>query len=447
MGAELTVKLIEIALNKGVDEAEAYVRESKNLSIEVKKQQIDTIESSVTAGYCIRVVKDSRIGFSYSTNPDEIKAVAEKAIEASKYSEPDSHIGLPLKAEPLNMTSVEVFDNNITLLSENDAIDQVFLIESSALREDKSIKKIRRASGSFTISNTYIMNSRGINLHYPSTVCSASIMAIAEEGNDSQIGWDYEGSRFLRNISFEQVGRNAAKRAVQLLKSRKITPIKGFVLLDNLVSSGFLGILSSSLSAESVQKKKSIFVGKMGELVFNQRFNIIDSGLLDEKPGSKPVDDEGVPTTSKTLIEGGILSGFLHNTYTAKVNGEMSTGNAVRGGFRGLPSVGPTNFYIEPVSKEHTGNIEKTIKMVDKGLYVTETMGMHTANPITGEFSVGASGLWIENGEIKYPVKEAVISGNILHLFKNVVIIGDDLKFYGNIGSPFILIEGIDISG
>jgi PmbA protein len=196
-----------------------------------------------------------------------------------------------------------------------------------------------------------------------------------------------------------------------------------------------------------VQKGKSMLAGKIGKSVLNHRLNVIDSGLLNKKLGSKPVDDEGVPTTNKTLIEKGILKGFLHNTYTAKKDNVRSTGNAVRGGYTGIPSVGPANIYIEPVSREHTADLEGLIKHIDRGLYVTETMGMHTANPISGEFSVGASGLWIELGEVKHPVKEAVISGNVLDLFKSVMVIGDDLRFYGNIGAPSLLIEGIDISG
>jgi PmbA protein len=190
-----------------------------------------------------------------------------------------------------------------------------------------------------------------------------------------------------------------------------------------------------------------MLAGKKGELVISQRLNIIDSGLINGKLGSKPVDDEGVATTYKILIDKGVLNGFLYNTYTSRKDNVKSTGNAVRGGFTGLPSVGPSNIYIEPVSKEYTADLSSLIKNMRKGLYVTETMGMHTVNPISGEFSVGASGLWIENGEIQYSAKEAVISGDILQLFKNVLMVGDDIRFYGNIGAPSLLIEGIDISG
>lgn len=452
MDKEFLLKLLDIALKTGADKAEVYAKESKNLSIEVREQKIDTLESSITNGYCLRIIKDNRLGFSYSTNPDEINIVAEKAIESSKYAEPDEFLELPSThpSPPLSKGvtgGVKIFDNDIVSLSEKDAIDRVLLIERAASHEDSRIKKVRKASGSFSVNNTYIINSGSVNAHYSSTACSAQLIAIGEEGSESQMGWDYEGSRFLKEVSFEQVGRNAAKRAVQLLGARKITSAKGFVLLDNSIVSEFLGLLSSALSAESVQKKKSMLAGKIGETVLSEKLNIIDNGLLDGRLGSKPVDDEGFPTANKTLIEKGVLKGFLYNTYTAKKDGVSSTGNAARGGFTGLPTVGPTNLYLEPTSQEFTNNFNGLVKTVDKGLYVIETMGMHTANPISGEFSVGASGLWIENGEIKYPVKEAVISGNILDLFKNVAMIGDDLRFYGNIGAPSLLIERIDISG
>lgn len=450
MNTEFAQRLVEIAIKKGADEAEAYAKTSKNLNIEVRDQKIDTLESSAIAGYCVRIIRDSRLGFSYSTDPSGIEAAVEKAIESSRYSEPDEYLGLPSvhqsSAYSSSCRQPLIFDNEVASISEDTAIDLAFLIESSALKQDKRIKKIRKASGSFSTNNTFIVNSKGVNVYYTSTACSAQIMAVAEESGDSQMGWDYQGGRFLNEISFQSVGINAAQRALQLLGAKKITPVKGFVLLSNAVSSAFLGILQAALSAESVQKKKSMFAGRVGETVMSDRINIADSGMLDGKLGSKPFDDEGMPTMHKTLINSGMLTGFLHNTYTAKKDGVNSTGNAIRGGFTGLPAIGPTNLYIEPVSEKYTAGFQELIKIMDKGLYVIETMGMHTANPISGDFSVGVSGLWVENGEIKYPVKEAVISGNILEMFKKVSITGDDLRFYGSIGSPCLLIQNIDIS-
>jgi len=162
--------------------------------------------------------------------------------------------------------------------------------------------------------------------------------------------------------------------------------------------------------------------------------------------GTRPFDDEGIVTSEKILIKEGALQGFLHNAYTAKKDGVHSTGNAVRGGYTGLPSVGISNLYLKVVSETDIIPFNKLTASLDKGLYITEALGVHTANPITGEFSIGVSGLWIENGEIQFPVKEAVISGDVLGLFQKIEAAGDDMRFYGNIGTPSLLIGPTDIS-
>ncbi|NTU43110.1 MAG: TldD/PmbA family protein [Nitrospirales bacterium] len=443
MDRDFGARLLEAALRKGADAAEVYTRVSKNLTVEVKDQEVDTLETSLSGGYGIRVIRDHRLGFSYSTDLNDWESVAGRAVEASRYAEPDESLCLPVRSEG---SSVEIYDPRVVSVLESEARDYALVMERAAMNEDPRITKIRKASGSFTKNDTYIVNSLGVDCHYTSTGCSAQILAIAEEGDEGQMGWDYEGSRFLGEIGFERVGRNAALRAASLLGSRKISPSKGFVLLDNAVVTEFLGILASGLSSEAVQKKKSLLEGKVGERIISPRLHITDSGILAGKLGSRPVDDEGVATTEKRLVEEGVLKGFLYNTYTARKEGRLSTGNAARGGFSGLPTVGPTNLFIEPSSPAHRSDRAGIMKAMGKGLIVTETMGMHTANPITGEFSVGASGLWVEGGEIQYPVKEAVISGTILDLFSHVVLAGDDLRFYGAIGSPSLLIEGIDIS-
>ncbi|HSB51853.1 MAG TPA: TldD/PmbA family protein [Dissulfurispiraceae bacterium] len=437
-------KLVDAALSRGADQAEAYVRRERGLGVEVKGQKVESLEASTTMGYSIRLIRDGRLGFSFSTNPAEIMRVIESALEASRYTEPDAFNGLPAKAEP---SAVATFDNETASISESAAVELTMLLERSAFSEDRRIAKIRKAAGHFGSSDTAIVNSLGISVEYPSTFVSAQIMAVAEEGSESQAGWDYEGSRFLRDVSFERVGKNAARRAISILGAEKTTPARGFVLLDSSVAYEFLSILSASLSAEAVQKGKSMLAQRKGDVVMSPLVNVVDNGLMVGKTGSRPVDAEGVPTTNKTLIERGVLKGFLFNTYCARKGGGVSTGNAVRSGHAGLPVVGPTNFFIEPAEMLDAVPFDSLVAAVDSGIYVIETMGMHTANPISGDFSVGASGLRIEGGRIGRPFKEAIISGNILDLFRNIRLVGDDLKFYGSIGSPTLLIEGIDISG
>jgi PmbA protein len=440
---EFAGELLNIAVKKSTDEAEVYIKSSKGLSIEVKNQKIDAFESSLSFGYSLRVIKDKRLGFFYSTDRSDIDSVVDNAIQGARWSDTDEYLELPgISASE----SIETFDSKVDSIKEDDAIKKVCLLEESAYREDKRIKKIRQAVGTFSSTETIIVNSKGIDAQYSSTACTAHIMAIAENGVDSQIGWDFAGNRFIDEVSFEEVGRNAARRATQLLGAKRVNTIKAHVVLDDAVATDFLKIFAASLSSESIQKGRSLLSGKLGRQVISSKINIIDNGLLSGKLGSRPIDDEGVPPREKALIKEGVLQGYLYNTYTAKKDGVSSTGNAVRSGFSGLPSVGISNLYIEAASKSNIMNLKELFNLVNKGLYITEAMGVHTANPISGEFSIGVSGLWIENGEIKFPVKEAVISGNVLEFFGKIEALGDNLRFYGNIGSPSLLIGPTDIS-
>jgi len=440
---EFAEDIISSALGKGAEEAEVYVKSSKNLSIEVKDQKIDALESSLSFGFSLRVFRDKRLGFAYSTKRDDVGSLIDKAVEAARWADRDEYLNMPGASVS---QSVDIFDPRIRSIGEEEAVTKVSLMEKSAYEEDERIKNIRKARGSFSESDVVIMNSKGIDTHYPSTACSAHIMAIAEEGLHSQMGWYFSGSRFLGEVSFEEVGRNAARRAVQLLGSKKVNAQKAHVILDNTVAAEFIEVFAPSLSSENVQKGKSLLSGKLGKRVVSSKISIIDNGLLPGKLGSSPVDDEGVSTKGKTLIREGLLQSYLYNTYTAKKDGVLSTGNSVRRGFSSPPSVGITNLYIEAVSRNDIMGINELFRAVDKCLYIIEAMGIHFVNPISGEFSLGVSGLWIEKGEVAFPVKEAIISGNLLSFFETVEAFGEDPRFFGNTGAPSILFGTTDIS-
>ncbi|HHU33232.1 MAG TPA: TldD/PmbA family protein, partial [Clostridia bacterium] len=190
-------------------------------------------------------------------------------------------------------------------------------------------------------------------------------------------------------------------------------------------------------------KGKSVFSGKVGKKVSSTAITIIDDGALPGAILSSPFDGEGVRTQETILIEEGILQGFLHNSYTAAKEGVSSTGNGIRGSFKGTPEVGTTNFYIKPGSITQ----EELIKDISKGLYVTEVMGIHTANPISGDFSVGAAGLLIENGVLTTPVRGIAIAGNIIELLESVDLAANDLTFFVGRGSPTLRIAKMTISG
>ncbi|TAN39393.1 MAG: TldD/PmbA family protein [Nitrospirae bacterium] len=440
---EFADSLVSRALGLGADQAEAYVRSSRSLSVEVKDQACDSLRSSRSFGYGLRVIRDGCLGFAYSTDPGDAEPVIRNAVDSARNNDRDSYLGLP---ESGDYPDVEVHDPAVAQIREEDALALAMEIEKAAQGTDRRITKVRKAAATFSESEHLIVNSRSVRASYTSTACSAQITAIAEEQGEAQVGSDYSGSRFLRDVSFGEVGRQAAGHALRLLGSRRISAQKTTVILDRSVSVDFLGILASGLSAEAVQKGRSLLSGRLGQKVMHGGITVLDNGLLPGGLGSSPFDAEGVGVRKKVLIEQGVLQGYLHNTYTAAKGSGVSTGNAVRGGFSSMPTVGITNLYIEPYQGPGRATPADLYSLAGSGLHIYDAMGVHTANPVTGDFSVGVTGIWFENGLAKYPVKEAVLSGNILDLFGKAEALGSDLRFYGNIGAPSLIITDLDIS-
>jgi PmbA protein len=433
--------IIKKAMDKGCDAAEVFMKSSRGVSAEAKNGSVEALEVSLDRGIALKVIRNRRLGFSYTTAPEEIGKMIEDAVQGAEWTGADEYTCIPEFAPP---EDVLIFDDKLKEIREEDVIRDALLLEGSALSFDERIRKVRKAEVSAGTGTTTIVNSKGVNLTYHSSHYSSYLTALAEDGSgDGQMGWDYAGSRRMSDIDAELVGREAARRAIELLGSRKISAVKAPVILSPSVAGEFLDILSVSVSAEAVQKRRSFLAGKVGQTIISPLVDIIDDARMEWHVGTRPVDDEGVPSRTKTVISSGVLNGYIHNTYTAKKDGTVSTGNALRGGFKGLPGVGVSNFYIKPSDEGPAGGL---VRSLSRGIVILGAMGVHTANPVSGDFSIGISGLWIENGEAVYPVKEAVISGNVLEMFKKVEAVGNDLKFYGSTGSPSLLIGDMDIS-
>lgn len=448
----LAEDIVKKAINRGAENTEVFIKTGKRLSVEAKNSSVEAIKSARDFGIALRVINKQRLGFAFATSPNDIKNMVDKAVEAARWTTEDEYIDIP---EHQSVSDVLILDEELKDIKEEEVIKNALLLEKTALDFDARIKKVRKAEIILNVGEIVIFNSNGVKISYEGSKITTLVNVLASNGKDSQAGWDFSISRRLRDIDFISVAEGASKKAISLLGSRRITSVKAPVILDSAVAANFLGIFAASISAEAVQKKRSFLVDKIGKTVTNNIINIIDDGIMPWKVGTRPVDDEGVPMAKKVIVSQGILMGFIHNTYTAKRENISSTGNAIRGNFRNLPGIGVTNLYIEPAKKQNTERRTRKadflkdnnlLQSVPKALLVLETMGMHTANPVSGDFSIGVSGLWIENGTPSYPVKEAVISGNILNLFNKIDRVGDDLRFYGNIGSPCLLIGDMDIS-
>ena len=317
------------------------------------------------------------------------------------------------------------------------------MIEREALSYDKRITKIRKASYHEQMVKKHLINSYGVNLTHRNTLFSASIVVVAEEKKDSQTGWDFAFSRHYQELATDSIGRAASVEALGLLGAQSSPSLRGPVVLDSGVSYQFLALLAQSFLAESVHKKKSLLRGQLHQKIFSDIITIVDDGLYPRGMATAPFDGEGVVRQCTPLVEQGVLIQFLYDTYCAKKDSARSTGNASRGSIMGTPNVGYSNLFIQK------GNVNPAdmIASVEKGFLVNEVMGMHTANPITGDFSLGVTGFLIRNGKKITPVKGLALAGNIITLFKNVLQVGSDLRFYGKVGSPTLLIESMEISG
>lgn len=441
---DIARKGVELLSRTNAAGYDVYVRSSRSTSVEVKSQVLDAYEESGTWGVGVRAMLDGgRMGFAYSTGSDgALEEAVRAAVANAAVAEPDEHNCIPAKPSA-PYPAAEEYDPEVPAISEQDKISRAMAIEKAALGADSRVKRVRKSSASFTESAWALASSTGIVAASRGTYLGCGIMVVAEDESGSQMGYDFDYRRRDGEIDYAAVGSNAAARAIGLLGAKKASSGMFPVVLDNMVASEFLGVLSASFSAESVIKGKSMLADKMGKQVCADMVDIYDDALLPGGAGTRPFDDEGVASQKTPLVTDGALRGFLHSSYTAKRYGAVSTGNASRSGFRSQPGVGGTNLYLD----KGTATQEELIAGVSSGLIVREVLGMHTANPITGDFSVGVSGHWIEGGSISYPVKEAAISGNILAMFMGIDSLGSDLRFRGRIGAPSILLKPISVSG
>jgi len=433
-----------VLAGKGLNGFDVYVRASSSTSVEVRERTLDAFEEASTWGVGIRALRtDSRMGFAFSTgSPDAGIEAARQAVENASIAEPDEYnviAGLPTDVYP----DVVEFDETASSLTEAEKIDRAVRVEAAALDADPRIKRVRKASASYSEAAWAIVSSNGLEVSSRGTYFSTGVMAVAESDGESQMGYDFDTRRRQSEIDYAAVGRAAAMEALSLLGARK--PSSGLypVILDNRIATEFLGVLASSFSAEAVIKGRSLLADKVGTKVCSELINIHDDGLMPGGAATRSFDDEGIPCRRTPLIVEGVFRGFLQNTYTAAKTGSFTTGNAARGGFRSQPTVGLMNLYIERGDKTP----EELVGSVKNGLLVNGVLGMHTANPVSGDFSVGVSGMWITDGKTSYPVREAAVSGNILDIFAGVEAVGSDLKFMGRMGSPSLLLRPLSISG
>lgn len=427
-----------------LDGYEIVISHSRDLSVEAKGGKLDAFKCSEPFGVAVRVQKGQGLGFSFSTtlDPAALARMAEGAIVAARMQTPDPcHVlPAPFVAYP---ELPDLFDPALSGIPEQLKIARALELERLVLSRDQRIKRVRKCSYGESVYGVLIRNSHGLSAGYRGSYVSCSVSVVAEAEGDAQMGWDFDFSNSFSGIDLERIAERAGSKATALLGARPIPTMRCQAVFDNRVATDLLEVISASFLAENVQKGKSLFRGRVGERLFSELVTVRDRGLLPGGMGSAPCDGEGVPQQDTRLVADGVLEGFLYDSYWGKRMAAVSTGNAVRAGVKGPPKMGVHNLCIEPGGNTR----EALLSGVAKGVLITDVMGMHTANPISGDFSVGAAGFYLEGGAIRHPVKGIAIAGNLLELFRGIDMVGDDLRFFGSVGSPALRVAELDVSG
>ncbi|OPX86586.1 MAG: peptidase PmbA [Pelotomaculum sp. PtaB.Bin104] len=434
---------VDRARQLGVEMAEAYISSSKELIIDVRKKSVETLKFAEECGLGLRVISGGRVGFSFSTDlsPAGVAETVQRALTNCGKTTADPYHCLPSPDQVY--PELDIYDHGIRASTVEDKIELAKSMEQVALDYDDRIKIIESATYQDGESLVTVVNSHGMNLTCRAAYCGLYLALAASDGGESRSGFAFDYRLKYKELDPGKVGREAAHKAVRMLGAAPAPTKKTTVVLDPYVAAGFLSLAGPALSSDAVQKGRSLFAGKVGQSVASSKITIIDDGTLPHGIASTPFDGEGVATQRNVLIKNGELQGFLYNTYTAAKANLKSTGNGVRSTYKGTPEVGVTNFFIDSGATP----VEQLLQEVTSGIYITEVMGLHTANPISGDFSVGVAGLWIENGMLTKPLRGMALGGNFINLLASVERVGDDLKFFGGKGAPTLLVSEMTVGG
>lgn len=443
--ADLAADVLAKAKAGGATEADIVVADGETFSVQVRVGVVDRLTKAREKRLGLRVFVGTR---SATTSTSDFsrqsldRLVAETCTLAKAVVE-DPVSGLPEAAHMAkDWPDLDLYDD--TRLDMDVQIDLAKRGEAAAFAADPRVTNSEGAEFDSSSGAVVLANSHGFVGSYKSSSFSLSVSPIATEPGTSAMQRDawYEVQRkFARLGSAESIGQEAARRAVRRLGARKIATKRVPVVFDQETAGSLLANLCSAVSGYGLYKRASFLLDQLGQRIASDLITIYDDGRMEGGLGSRPFDGEGLPTRKNTIVERGVLKSYLLDTYSGKKLGLPSTGNASRS-VGESPSVGPTNFYLVP----GTRTAAEIIASVKEGLYVTELIGFGI-NMVTGDYSRGACGFWIENGELAYPVEEITIAGNLKQMFKDIEVVGSDLVFRGRIASPTLKIAEMMVAG
>lgn len=443
---ELAQKVVGQATSDGL-EVEVIITESKETQIRVSQGEVEQLSQSGSRGMGVRVIDGGRTGYAYTSDFSDksIEDTWRSAVELAQVATPDEFRRLP-DPQPIPDDDLEIWDANLIHVPTEDKINIARRVEQAALAYDPRVVMTQWCTYQDSIDHVHLANSKGFAGEYGRTTVVSFIFGIARDENGMTNAFGLGVSNFFADLDPEAVGREAGEKSVSILSGQPVETQVGTVILDPVVGAQILTAISQALSAEAWQKKRSFLMGKMGQQVGNDMVTLMDNGRMPRGVASAPFDGEGVPTKATRLVDEGILQNLIYDSYSAAKENRMSTGNAQRNGHRSTPGLAPSNFYMQPghVSRE------EIIKGVKKGLYVISVMQTGGIDPVSGDCSMGANGLWIEDGEIVGPVGGVTIATTLDGFLNNISQVGNDLRivpFFGAIGVPTLRLDNVTIGG
>ena len=443
--SELAGDVVKRALAAGASDAECTISEGDEFSANVRMRELENLKEAGSRGAGLRILIGRKTGASYTSDlsREGIEHLVKSAIELADITTEDPHAGLP-EPEELGALAgdLQLYSPDVEQLETALKIETARRAEEAALSADPRISNSEGASFDTHVGRHIFANSRGFAGEYRATYCALSAIPVARDGDSMERDYWYTIARgFAQLESPEEVGRTAAGRALRRLHAVKVDTQKVPVVFEPRTARTLLDNLFEAVHGMSIYRHESFLTGKLGEKVASENVTVADDGTLPGLFGTSPFDDEGVPSRRTMVIERGVLKNYLLNTYAARKLGMKTTGNAARG-LTGNAGIGRGNFYME----KGVQTPEQIIAGIPNGFYVTELMGFGV-NIVTGDYSRGAAGLWIRNGELAFAVSEVTIAGNLKDMLLGMEAVGSDLEFRGSVAAPTLKIGEMTVGG
>jgi len=437
--------VIDQARKGGASAADVMIREDDSFSVTVRMGEIETLKEAISRSMMLRVFIGKRTATSHTSDISEpvIDHLVNETIEMARLTSEDESGGLPESSSfQSSFPDLKLLDPTWENLTHEERIGLAVRTEKAAFATDPAITNSEGASFDYARSRVALANTSGFAGAYEGTGASLVCVPIAQSSTGMQRDHWVSAARHRHQLAApEEIGRKAADRAVRRLGARKIPTCQVPIVFDPLCARSLLSHLFDAVAGGAIYRRSSFLVDQIGQSVASPNVTIVDDARMPKGLGSCPFDDEGVTTQTTPIIENGVLRNYLHSAYTARKLGSRPTGNGSRAA-SGVVTIGPTNFYL----KAGAYTPEEIIASIKSGLYVLEAIGFGV-NTVTGDYSRGAVGIWIENGKFTYPVQEVTIASNLRNMLKNIEMIGDDVTFVGAIAAPTLKISKMVISG